>query len=37
MVALLGYRGGPACLEPQGAQIVSAFGEQRSLLDFGAG
>src|SRR5471030_2075369 len=35
MVVLLGYRGGRACLaHPGGAEIESAIGEKRTLMDF---
>ena len=37
MVALLDYRGGPACLERRMAEILSAFGQERTIMDFGRG
>src|ERR1017187_7088301 len=37
MAALLDYRGGPACLERRKAEILSAFGQERTKVDFGRG
>ena len=37
MAALLDYRGGPACLERRMAEILSAFGQERTKVDFGWG
>jgi hypothetical protein len=37
MVALLDYRGGPAYLERRMAEILSAFGQERTKVDFGRG